>query len=53
MRNGNYMITVREMFEVILNLCEKYGIEKVKTTMDSIFDAVKMLDEFKERHGEE
>ena len=34
-------MTVREMFELIENLVDEYGIEKVEYTIDSIFDTLR------------
>lgn len=34
-------MTVREMFELIENLCNEYGIDRVQNTIDSIFQTLR------------
>ena len=33
-------MTVREMFEIVENLCKTYGIDEVKTTINSMFEII-------------
>ena len=40
-------MTVREMFELIENLVDEYGIEKVEYTINSIFDTLREVGETK------
>lgn len=35
------MITPREMFELIEDLCNKYGIDEVEKTINSIFKSLR------------
>ena len=35
------MITPREMFELIEDLCNEYGIDEVEKTINSIFKSLK------------
>lgn len=34
-------MTVREMFEIIENLCNEYGIDRVEDTINSIFQVLR------------
>lgn len=34
-------MTVREMFEIIENLCNEYGIDRVENTINSIFQVLR------------
>jgi len=34
-------MTVREMFELIEDLCNEYGIDEVEKTMNSIFQSLR------------